>query len=413
VVVAKSLPKRTLQDSRILRFVAWPATAATRLRGLWSACEAPTLHVVLDFGSGCVGRRMHAGVNAHAFAMPAPSRAVDYTAMETAIEDKINSGSVSLSTINAVLVSVGGETKLAHYRNGSRPEDALHVWSVTKSVVSALIGIAIDEKIISGLDTTLPELLPRYQKYLSTEEKSITLRQLMYMTAGFPPDEPLENIHSVFRKRTDPVPMILTDGLDLPPGHSFIYSSRGAHLVSAVLREALVRADPDHPRTVLEYAREKLFDPLEIDSTGAREERVLLSDPAKDRLTRFDWGTDAAGLHTACCLLRLRPADMIKFGELYLGGGVWHGKQILPAGWVEQTMTPGELSSQYGLMWWLDIDPHGHTTWVARGWGGQLIAVVPEHQLVVAIGSVPTNDTDLGGNDMWLWANDVIVPALG
>ena len=173
----------------------------------------------------------------------------------------------------------------------------------------------------------------------------------------------------------------------------------------------MARADPDHPRTVLEYAREKLFDPLEIDSTGAREERVLLSDPAKDRLTRFDWGTDATGLHTACCLLRLRPADMIKFGELYLGGGVWHGKQILPAGWVEQTMTPGELSSQYGLMWWLDIDPHGHTTWVARGWGGQLIAVVPEHQLVVAIGSVPTNDMDLGG-DMWLWANDVIVPAL-
>ena len=104
---------------------------------------------------------------------------------------------------------------------------------------------------------------------------------------------------------------------------------------------------------------------------------------------------------------------MIKLGELYFGGGVWHGKQILPAGWVEQTMTPGELSPQYGLMWWLDIDPHGHTTWVARGWGGQLIAVVPEHQLVVAIGSVPTNDTDLGGDDMWLWVNDVIVPALG
>ena len=61
---------------------------------------------------------------------------------------------------------------------------------------------------------------------------------------------------------------------------------------------------------------------------------------------------------------------MIKLGELYFGGGVWYGKQILPAGWVEQTMTPSELSSEYGLMWWLDIDPHGHTTWVARGWGG-------------------------------------------
>jgi CubicO group peptidase (beta-lactamase class C family) len=346
---------------------------------------------------------------------PSPSRTVDYAAMETAIEHKISSGSLNLSTINAVLVSVGGETKVAHYRNGSRPEDALHVWSVTKSVVSALIGIAIDEKIISGLDATLPELLPRYQKYLSSEEKSITLRQLMSMTAGFPPDDPApwENIHGVFKQRTDPIPMILTEGLDLPPGHNFSYSSRGSHLVSAVLREALFRADGAHPRTVLEYAREKLFDPLEIDSTGAREERVLLSDLAYDPLTRFDWGTDAAGLHTACCLLRLRPADMVKFGELYLGGGIWHGKQILPAGWVEQTMTPGQVSPQYGLMWWLDIDPHGHPTWVARGSEGQLIAVVPEHQLVVAIGSVPTNDIALEGNDMWLWVNDVIVPALG
>ena len=206
--------------------------------------------------------------------------------------------------------------------------------------------------------------------------------------------------------------MILTDGVDLPPGHVFSYSSRSAHLVSAVLREALVRADPDQPRSVLEYAREKLFDPLEIDSSGAREERVLLSDPAYDRLTRFDWATDAAGLNTACCLLRLRPADMIKFGELYLGGGIWHGKQILPAGWVEQTMTPGDVSSGYGLMWWLDIDLHGHPAWVAQGWGGQLIAVVPEHQLVVAVGSVPTNDMDLGGYNMWLWVSDVIGPAL-
>jgi CubicO group peptidase (beta-lactamase class C family) len=149
-----------------------------------------------------------------------------------------------------------------------------------------------------------------------------------------------------------------------------------------------------------------------IDSTGAREERVLLSDPAYDRLTRFDWSTDAAGLHSGCCLLRLRPADMLKFGELYLGRGIWHGRRILPAEWVDQTMTPGELSSQYGLLWWLDIDQHGHPAWVARGFAGQLIAVVPEHQLVVAIGSVPTNDMALEGSDMWLWVNDLIVPEL-
>jgi CubicO group peptidase (beta-lactamase class C family) len=347
---------------------------------------------------------------------PAADRAaaravVDYAAMETAIEEKINSGSLTMSTIDAVLVSVDGETKVARYRNGSKPEDAVHVYSVTKSVASALIGIAIEEQIISGLDATLPELLPRYKKYLTAEEKPITLRQLMSMTAGFPSASPGDKILARAFERSDPIPTILTGGLEWPPGETFSYSNPGAHLVSAVLREALVRADGDNPRTVLEYAREKLFDPLEIDSSGAQGRRVSLGDPSYGMLTSFEWGTDATGLHTACCLLRLRPADMIKFGELYLGGGVWHGKQILPAGWVQQTMMPGELSSNYGLMWWLDIDQHGHVAWVARGAAGQLIAVVPEHQLVVAIGSVPTDDIE--GTDPWPFVNEVIVPALG
>ena len=338
--------------------------------------------------------------------------AVDYSAMETMIENKIGTSSLGLTTIDAVLVSVDGETKIAHYRNGSKPEDALHVWAVTKSVVSALIGIAIDEKIISGLDATLVELLPRYQKYLTADEKSITLRQLMSMTAGFP-DEVVEDFDRVFGQRTDPIPTILTDGLDVPPGEAFSYSNTGSHLVSAVLREALVRADGDNPRTIFEYAREKLFDPLDIDSSEAQEKRVLLGDSVYDGLTRFDWGTDAAGLHMACSFLRLRAADMIKFGELYLGGGVWHGKQILPPGWVQQTMTPSELSSQYGLMWWLDLDVHGHQIWVARGAFGQVIAIVPEHRLVVAIGAVPTTDMETGPDAVWPLVNEVIVPSLG
>jgi CubicO group peptidase (beta-lactamase class C family) len=82
-------------------------------------------------------------------------------------------------------------------------------------------------------------------------------------------------------------------------------------------------------------------------------------------------------------------------------------------GWVEQTMTPGDLSSQYGLGWWLGLDPHGHPTWLAQDASGQLIAVVPELKLVVAIGSVPTSERSLADIDIWLWASDVIVPALG
>ena len=343
----------------------------------------------------------------------------DYQALEEAIETKIMSGSVGWQTIEAVLVSVDVETRIAHYRNGRKPDEALHVWSVTKSVTSALIGIALDEQIIGSLDQTLDELLPKYRRNMTVEEKQISLRQLMDMTAGFPPDQPREVIWKVFQYGRDPVPLILAEGLSVAPGKAFQYSSRSSHLVSAVLQAALERANDERFRTVLDYARAKLFDPLEIDTRPAYEKPVVLPTPLSyDTMSAFGWGTDAAGLHSACCLLRLRPADMIKIGELYLRDGVWQGKQILPPGWVEQSTTVGPLSSEYGLMWWrmpiipTTDNPTPHDTLIARGSEGQLIAIVPDRHLVVAVGSVPTKDYVLAGSDVSFLLTDVILPAL-
>jgi CubicO group peptidase (beta-lactamase class C family) len=354
---------------------------------------------------------------------PAPaisSRApVDYQALEEAIETKIMSGSVGWQTIGAVLVSVDGATRIAHYRNGRKPDEALHVWSVTKSVTSALIGIALDEQIIGSLDQTLDELLPQYRRFMTVEQKHISLRQLMDMTAGFPPDEPRDVIWKVFQHDQDPVPLILTEGLSVPPGEVFQYSSRSSHLVSAVLQAALERTNGEQFPTVLAYARAKLFDPLEIDTRPAYEKPVVLPTPLSyDTMSAFGWGTDAAGLHTACCLLRIRPADMIKIGELYLGGGVWQGKQILPPGWVEQSTTVGPLTPEYGLMWWrmtvipTTDNPTPHDTVIARGSEGQLIAIVPDRHLVVAVGSVPTKDYAVSDSDVSFLLTDVILPAL-
>ena len=86
---------------------------------------------------------------------PSPTKApVDYVALERAIEDRIANGSVSLDNIRAVLVNVDGQTKVEDYRHGASPESTTHVWSVTKSVVSTLIGIAIADGIVGGLDDT-------------------------------------------------------------------------------------------------------------------------------------------------------------------------------------------------------------------------------------------------------------------
>jgi CubicO group peptidase (beta-lactamase class C family) len=354
---------------------------------------------------------------------PAPASSsrppVDYQALETAIETKIMSGSVGWHTIGAVLVSVDGETKIAHYRNGRKPEEALHVWSVTKSVTSALIGIALDEQIIGSLDQTLGELLPQYRRFMTVEQKQISLRQLMDMTAGFPPDQPPDAIWKVFQHGEDPVPLILTEGLSMEPGQAFQYSSRSSHLVSAVLQAALERTTGERFPTVLAYARAKLFDPLEIDTRPAYEKPVVLPTPLSyDTMSAFGWGTDAAGLHSACCLLRLRPADMLKIGELYLGGGVWHGKQILPPGWVEKSTTVSPLGPEYALMWWrmavipTTDHPIPHDTVIARGSEGQLIAIVSDRHLVVAVGSIPTKDYAVSDSDVSFLLRDVILPAL-
>ena len=189
--------------------------------------------------------------------------------------------------------------------------------------------------------------------------------------------------------------------------------------MSAVLKAALERTNSKQYPTVLSYAQARLFDPLEIDTRPAYEKPVVLPPPLSyDTMTAFGWGTDAAGLHSACCLLRLRPADMVKIGELYLADGVWHGKQILPPGWAELSTTVGTLSPEYALMWWrmpvipVTDNPTPHDTLIARGSEGQLIAIVPDRQLVVAVGSVPTKDYAVAGSDVSFLITEVILPAL-
>ena len=172
--------------------------------------------------------------------------------------------------------------------------------------------------------------------------------------------------------------------------------------------------DGDHPRTVLDYAREKLFDPLEIDSRPAYENRGSLPTPpsfdARARLGDGCGGTAQRLLHA-----RLRAADMVKIGELYLGDGVWQGRRILPAGWVETSTTPSSVNPEYGLMWLRTTTINqttAHTTYLARGFGGQLVAVVPDMRIVVAIGAVPTGEYSIPSSDVSFLLTDVILPAL-
>lgn len=335
---------------------------------------------------------------------------VNYRQLGESIEEAIVSGSVALDTIEAALINADGQTVLTHYRNGRKPEKTLHVYSVTKSVLSALIGIALDEKLIKDLDSPLGELLPRRRAQMSDDMARVTLRQLMTMSAGFPDDEPPSDLfRDVMEQDTDAIAFILKRGLVSLPGETFAYSNSSAHLVSAVLAQALRQADGSNPRTVLDYATEKLFKPLGINTRNAYTARFRPDHPAPFEKAGFGWATDAQGINIGAGGLRLRPADMLKFGQLYLDHGKWQGQQLVPEEWVAASVAPSPASSRYGFMWWLDKTPSGDSAYTAAGFGGQLIVVVPEHRLVVAIASQPTKDYATTSEDVSALISDVIL----
>jgi CubicO group peptidase (beta-lactamase class C family) len=102
---------------------------------------------------------------------------------------------------------------------------------------------------------------------------------------------------------------------------------------------------------------------------------------------------------------------MLKFGQLYLDHGTWHGRQLVPKKWVADSVAPSPTSSQYGYMWWLETTPSGDLAYAARGSAGELILVVPEHQLVVAVASQPTKDYATDSEDVFALVSDVILKA--
>ena len=282
--------------------------------------------------------------------------------------------------LRAVVVATGDEIVFEQYYE----TDANAYWSmqsVTKSVVSTLIGIALAEGLIEDLDATLAEMIPSYIEVMSPQTAEITLRQLLTMTAGFPGGEAAPGPGFVESK--DWVRHILTHP-ELPPGETFQYSNGTSHLLSAILTEAT-------GASALEYARSRLFDPLGIDTRPAlvrtrgsmsREEAFAAYDRAD-----FSWPADPQGVSTGWWGLRLRPRDMVRIGQLFLSGGRWEGEQLVPADWVEQAtreQVSADMMDGYGFQWWTQ-QTDGEHSFQAIGYGGQQIVVVPDRGLVVVL----------------------------
>jgi CubicO group peptidase (beta-lactamase class C family) len=268
---------------------------------------------------------------------------------------------------------------LERYSESTR-DRTWNLQSVTKSVLSTLVGIAVAENKLD-LDDTVAELLPDHAAGMSSEFKRVTLRHLLTMTAGLIEYDATTH----FASSADWVETITSTG-NLGPVGTFAYGDDGPHLISAILAKAT-------GMSVLAYARAKLFDPLGISTTPAAEPK---SDPnaSEEELKAavdayeaagFAWPTDPQGVHIGSYGLKLTPRDMLKIGQLYLDKGQWNGRSVVPASWIEEATTPAN-DGDYGYLWW-KLGVAGESGFAALGSGGQIIVVVPERRLIVVASS--------------------------
>ncbi|MGF2713222.1 serine hydrolase domain-containing protein [Bacillus cereus] len=283
--------------------------------------------------------------------------------------------------INGMLVMQKGNVTFENYYNGYGPDDTFHVASVTKTIISALIGICVDKGYIKSVDQKVIEFSPEYNS-ISSE---ITVRHLLTMTAPYPFadwQEPLEELCT----QKDWVQYTLNRiGHGGEVGH-FKYSSAGAHLLSAIITSVT-------GKSAREFANEYLFQPIGMREIPNYNMKAFGFHDLFGKDVK-GWVHDPNGISAGGWGLTLTARDMAKFGRLYLNKGIYGGKQILSKSWIKEStaMNP----NRYGYLWWLR-EEDGIYSYCAMGDGGNVICCIPEKELVVAIASEIVHEA----KDIW------------
>ena len=261
--------------------------------------------------------------------------------------------------IHSMLLIRNGHLVCEAYFQPFHRDTRHNLFSATKSFTSSLIGIAIGEGKIKGVDQKIAELFPDVkmpENSLGTE--NITLENVLTMSAGHEAD----SVGAVHASRGWPQTFF-----SLPfahkPGTRFLYDSGASHLLAAILKKTT-------GQDVEAYAREHLFNPLGIKG--------------------YEWEKSAEGIHTGGWGLRITPTDMAKFGYMILHNGVWKGKQIVPAQWV-QAATQKHIEAYFGQT---RGDDYGYQFWMnpfggfrADGFAGQFVYILPEYDMVAVFTS--------------------------
>jgi len=303
--------------------------------------------------------------------------------------NEINRG--KYKEVHSILIFKDGKLVLEEYFDGYKykwdgpdfkgdwvrwDRSMLHrVQSVTKSIVSACVGIAIDKGFIRSVNQSIFDYLPEYQHLNTGGKDKITIEHLLTMTSGLQWDEwgasgtSMDNdAIGIWFHNEGPISFVLERQLVYEPGTHFTYNGGGIDILGEIIKNAS-GMDLD------EFSGEYLFGPLKIDP--------------------YNWGVRFEnGVIDATSNLHITPRDMVKIGVTFLNGGIWDGQQIISEQWVENSATtypgntgikvPGSDSGRrgYAYTWWTKQYAKSDA-FFAAGWGGQEIMVFPELNAVV------------------------------
>ncbi len=242
--------------------------------------------------------------------------------------------------------------------------------SVTKSVTSALIGIAIGRGEIANTDVAILSFFDDYDlSGVDPRLHQATLDDLLTMRTGIEwheQDRPLDETNTTMQLETaeDWIQFTLDQPSDAAPGEKWVYNSGASHLMSGIIKKAT-------GRYIDEYAEEHLFGPLGIDD--------------------YHWKKTSKGYPDTEGGLYLQAEQLAKIAYLYLNGGIWDGQRILGNGWAETSTAVHAESINaagwgYGYQWWR-LDQNDVAVWAGVGFGGQFLIVIPDRELIGVINS--------------------------
>ena len=301
--------------------------------------------------------------------------------------------------LHSTLLVRHGRLIFEEYYHGYHRDSFFSISSATKSVVSMLVGVALQQGLLSSLDQRIYDFFPEFDKTeLDPRKRELRLRHLLSLTSGYS-----EQLPDKFW--LDIVRIALDRPLIQQPGEEFRYDSQAVDILAAILTKVA-------GKSAAAFADETLFKSLGIwQDPGSRYiwrddpegKHIWHGDARFDEQDGYPWKVDVQGYSTGGFGAHFKAREMAKLGYLYLNNGNWNGQQLVSADFIaastrRQSTGGPPVNLPYGYLWWLP-EQGGFSAYMASGYGWKMIYVIPELDIVF----VTTT-----GND----PKKIIVPAL-